>query len=197
MRSNKYLSFPLTTIIFFDMQIQLLSNEVSWGSHVYMGPGAKCALANSEHTQLPWVSEAVDWIKCFTAQPADWISIAIMEEIFKEVLHPFAVATSTQMFPWHQLSSKQISETPVRALKSVGDSLTEIWIGIALPGSHQDMGADANNASLAEIDQNPTFLCPCWETPILPIIQVPVWSPFQRSSHLTLTSRFSLNLYSM
>lgn len=113
-----------------------------------MGPGAKCALANSEHTQPPWVSEAVDWTKCLTAQSADWISIAIMKEKL-EVLHAFAVATSTQMFPWHQLASKQISETPVKALKSVGDFLIEIWIGTALPGSHQDVGADANNASLS------------------------------------------------
>lgn len=146
-----------------------------------MGPGAKCALANSEHTQPPWVSEAVDRTKCLTAQSADWISIAIMKEKL-EVLHGFAVATSTQMFPWHQLASKQISETPVKALKSVGDFLIEIWIGTALPGSHQDMGADANNASLAEIDQTPTFHSPCWENLMLPIIQVPVWSPFQRGS---------------
>jgi len=44
-------------------------------------------------------------------------------------------------------------------------------IGIAFLDSHQDMGADANNVSLAEIDQNPTFISPCSETPILPIIQ--------------------------
>lgn len=154
------------------MQIQFPSKKVRWGSHVYMGPDAKRALANPEYTQPPWVSEAGDWTKCLTAQSADWISTAITKEKL-EVLHPFAVATSTQMFPWHQVASKQISETPMRALKSVGDFLTEIGIGIALPGSHQDMGADANNASLQEIDQKPTFLNPCWETPILPIIQAP------------------------
>lgn len=71
MRSNKYLSFPLTIIIFFDMQIQFPSKKVRWGSHVYMGPDAKCALANPEHTQPPWVSEAGDWTKCLTAQSAD------------------------------------------------------------------------------------------------------------------------------
>lgn len=53
------------------MQIQLLSKEIRWGSHVYMGPGAKCALAKSKHTWPPQVSGAVEWPKRLTAQSAD------------------------------------------------------------------------------------------------------------------------------
>lgn len=100
------------------MQIRVLSRPVRWGSHISMGPGAKCVLANSEHTQPSWALGAAGWTKCLTAV---WTLIphAVGKEKL-DALHPFAVAASTQMLLWHQQVSKQISETPLRALQSVG-----------------------------------------------------------------------------
>lgn len=106
------------------MQIRVLSRPVRWGSHISMGPGAKCVLANSEHTQPSWALGAAGWTKCLTA-----VCTLNPHAVGKEkldALHPFAVAASTQMLLWHQQVSKQISETPLRALQSVGEFLTDL-----------------------------------------------------------------------
>lgn len=141
------------------------------------------------HTQSPCVSAAVDWTKHLTAQSADWISTTIRKEKL-EVLHPFAVDKCTNVptaSVSFQTDFRNTSEGPEVSRIPLW-SLT--WHSSS--SSHQDTGAGVNYASLAD------WLKPHFPQALLRlIIHIPVCSPFQRGSDLTLTTRFNLNLNSI